>query len=230
MARILVVEDETAIAEIVAFNLRRENHEVDLVFEGPAGLAQAQEGGYDMMLLDVMLPGMDGFEICRRLRDEGSNLPILMLTAREEETDKVFGLEIGADDYITKPFSMRELLARVQANLRRTLKAAPDISAPDIRQGEIAVYFAAHEVRRRDEPVDLTAREFELLKCMAAEPGRVYSREDLLSGVWGYAYFGDLRAVDVAMRRLREKLEDDPAHPKYIITRRGIGYYFAAQG
>ncbi|MGI6336173.1 MAG: response regulator transcription factor [Clostridiales bacterium] len=228
MAKILIVEDEAAIADIVSFNLEREKNTVEAVYDGLTGLDRALNGDFDLLLLDVMLPGMDGFEICRRVR-ECSNVPIIMLTAREEETDKVFGLEIGADDYITKPFSMRELLARVQANLRRTVKPETDAMKPDIEQGDIAIYFAAHDVKKRGESVDLTAREFSLLRMMAATPDRAYSREELLQRVWGYEYYGDLRAVDVAMRRLREKLEDDPPTPKYILTRRGVGYYFSSQ-
>ena len=232
MAKILIVEDEAAIADIVAFNLRREQYEAETVYDGLEGLERGLSGEFDLILLDVMLPGMDGFEICRRIREK-SSVPILMLTAREEETDKVFGLEIGADDYITKPFSMRELMARVQANLRRTRRPDPEAAKaeaqkPDIEIGDIAIYDAAHDIKRRGVSVDLTAREFALLRTMAASPDKVFSREELLSGVWGYEYFGDLRAVDVAVRRLREKLEEDPAQPRYIITRRGVGYYFSS--
>ena len=228
MAKILVVEDEAAIADIVSFNLQKEGHEADTAYDGPTGLEMALSGEYDLVLLDVMLPGMDGFEICKRVREQ-SALPIIMLTAREEETDKVFGLEIGADDYITKPFSMRELMARVQANLRRAQKPVKGELRPDVKQGELVMFFDAHDARKGSQPLDLTAREFELLKHMASDPDRVFSREDLLREVWGYEYFGDLRSVDVAMRRLREKLEDDSANPRYILTRRGIGYYFARQ-
>jgi len=228
MAKILVVEDEAAIADIVSFNLQKEGHEADTAYDGPTGLEMALAGEYDLVLLDVMLPGMDGFQICKRVREQ-SALPIIMLTAREEETDKVFGLEIGADDYITKPFSMRELMARVQANLRRAQKPVKAEIRPDVKQGELVMYFDAHDARKGSQTLDLTAREFELLRRMASEPDRVFSREDLLREVWGYEYFGDLRSVDVAMRRLREKLEDDSANPRYLLTRRGIGYYFARQ-
>jgi len=228
MAKILVVEDEAAIADIVSFNLQKEGHEADTAYDGPTGLEMALSGEYDLVLLDVMLPGLDGFQICKRVREQ-SALPIIMLTAREEETDKVFGLEIGADDYITKPFSMRELMARVQANLRRAQKPVKAEIRPDVKQGELVMYFDAHDARKGSQTLDLTAREFELLRRMASEPDRVFSREDLLREVWGYEYFGDLRSVDVAMRRLREKLEDDSANPRYLLTRRGIGYYFARQ-
>ncbi len=226
MAKILIVEDEKAIADIVAFNLVREGYETNVVYDGDEGLKQALSGEYDMMLLDVMLPGIDGFEVCRRLR-EVSAMPVIMLTAREEETDKVFGLEIGADDYITKPFSMRELLARIRANLRRNA-TNPDIaqvkSGADITIGELTVHFDAHEVRKNGEPLMLTAREYDIIAYMAARPDTVISREELMSKVWGYDYYGDLRTVDVAMRRLREKVETTPAEPEYIITRRNMGY------
>ncbi len=226
MSKILIVEDEKAIADIVAFNLVREGYETNVVYDGDEGLKQALSGEYELMLLDVMLPGIDGFEVCRRLR-EVSAMPVIMLTAREEETDKVFGLEIGADDYITKPFSMRELLARIRANLRRNA-TNPDIvqtkSGADITIGELTVHFDAHEVRKNGEPLMLTAREYDIIAYMAARPDTVISREELMSKVWGYDYYGDLRTVDVAMRRLREKVETTPAEPEYIITRRNMGY------
>ena len=231
--KVLIVDDEKAIVDILDFNLKKEGYDTLGAYDGQDGLEKAREEKPDLILLDVMLPKMDGFEVCRRLRAEGDNVPIIMITAREEETDKVFGLEIGADDYITKPFSMRELMARVQANLRRTRRPDPEAAKaeaqkPDIEIGDIAIYDAAHDIKRRGVSVDLTAREFALLRTMAASPDKVFSREELLSGVWGYEYFGDLRAVDVAVRRLREKLEEDPAQPRYIITRRGVGYYFSS--
>lgn len=231
MAKILIVEDEVAIADIIEFNLRREKHETKAVYDGITGLEYALSDEYDLLLLDVMLPGMDGFEICRRVREK-SEMPIIMLTAREDEADKVFGLEIGADDYITKPFSMRELIARVQANVRRHIRAERtdrEAIKPDLEYGEIAIFFSAHDVQKRGDSIDLTAREFELLKTLASSPERSFSREELLKEVWGYEYYGDPRAVDVAVRRLREKLEDDSAQPKYIMTRRGVGYYFASR-
>jgi len=226
MAKILIVEDEKAIADIVAFNLGREGFETFTAYDGLEGLAQSLSGQYDLMLLDVMLPGMDGFSICKKLR-ETSNMPVIMLTAREEEADKVFGLEIGADDYITKPFSMRELLARIRANLRR-MDTAPAPAAPksgaDVVIGELEIYSAAHEVRKNGVPLELTAREYDILVYMASRPDTVVTREELMSKVWGYDYYGDLRTVDVAMRRLREKVETTPAEPRYIITRRNMGY------
>jgi len=181
----------------------------------------------DLILLDVMLPLMDGFQVCKRVR-ETSLVPILMLTAKEEEIDKVLGLELGADDYITKPFSMRELIARIKANIRRTdftdiVKDAPS----DVQVfGNLEIDMNRFEVRKSGEALELTQREFELLKYLAAAEGRVFSREQLLEEVWGYEYYGDIRTVDVTVRRLREKLEDDSSDPKFIMTKRGIGYYF----
>ena len=187
----------------------------------------------DLILLDIMLPYMDGFEVCRTLREEGNNVPIIMLTAREEETDKVFGLENGADDYITKPFSMRELLARVKTNMRRSASAAPAAPAAAgnenvLRFEELVIDLDRHTVSKNGGELDLTEREYEIIRFMAQTPGRVVSRQELMTEVWQYDYFGDLRAVDVAMRRLREKLEDNPAEPRYIMTKRGAGYYFGA--
>ena len=224
--RILVVEDEKAISDILVFNLRREGYDTMAAYDGTEGLRCALEEAPDLILLDVMLPGMDGFEVCRLVREQ-KDTPIIMLTAREEETDKVMGLELGADDYITKPFSMRELMARVKANMRRTLSAeerehdtAPEGDGLRISRDNGMVYKNGH-------PLELSAREFDILCFLSSAPGRVFSREELLEQVWGYEYYGDLRAVDVAIRRLREKVEDEPASPRYIITKRGMGYYFA---
>jgi len=228
MSKILIVEDEKPIADIVGFNLQCDGFEVITAYDGLTGLDMALHQNPDLMLLDVMLPGMDGFEVCRQVRAAG-NLPIIMLTAREEETDKVFGLEIGADDYMTKPFSMRELLARVHANLRRVVRdTAPAASDDkcDYQRGDLRFYLDAHEVRKRGTPLELTTREYEILVFMAKEPNRTVTREDLMEHVWKYEYYGDLRTVDVAIRRLREKVEDNPADPKYIITKRGVGYVF----
>ncbi len=224
---ILVVEDEKAIADILIFNLQREGYNTLEANDGPDGLRAALEQSPDLVLLDVMLPGMDGFEVCRRVR-QSSQVPILMLTAREEEADKVLGLELGADDYITKPFSMRELLARVKANIRRVSAqqtAAEDVSS--IPGGKLVIAADRGVVYKDGKPLDLSVREFDILTFLAAEPGKVFSREELMQNVWGYDYYGDLRAVDVAIRRLREKLEDQPAQPRFIITKRGFGYYFS---
>lgn len=174
-----------------------------------------------------MLPKMDGFEVCRKIREK-SSIPIIMLTAKEEEVDKVLGLELGADDYMTKPFSVRELTARVRANLRRT--SIDKSSAPDggaiIVSGDLVINTERYEVKKRDKVVEITLREFELLKFLALQPEKIFTRENLLEKVWGYEYYGDVRTVDVTVRRLREKIEDDASIPRYIITKRGVGYYF----
>jgi two-component system response regulator VicR len=230
---VLIVEDEKNIVDILSFNLKREGYHTLEALDGQAGLLLAEEHSPDLILLDLMLPKMDGFDVCNALRAKGKTTPIIMLTAREEETDKVRGLELGADDYITKPFSMRELLARVKANLRRSSMvgaAAPTPTAPSasrLELGRIVIDVELVEIRKDGHPLDLTSREYELIKFLASHPGKVFSREALMEHVWNYeGYVGDVRAVDVAVRRLREKLEDDSANPQFIITRRGQGYYF----
>ena len=228
--KILVVEDERNIVDILTFNLIREGYETMEALDGAAGLRLALDEDPDLILLDLMLPKMDGFEVCRTLREQGRATPIIMLTAREEETDKVLGLELGADDYITKPFSMRELLARVKSNIRRTemlSMAAPKSAANRLDMGRIQVDTDTMIVYKDGEALDLTQREYELVKTLALGRGQALSRESLMKEVWNFEGFvGDVRAVDVAIRRLREKLEDDPADPKFIITRRGLGYAF----
>lgn len=198
-------------------------------FDGVKGLEMALKENPDLILLDVMLPGMDGFEVCRKVREK-SQVPIIMLTAREDEVDKVLGLELGADDYITKPYSMRELTARVKANLRRSTAQPVVEEEPEnqntINSGELSINVERYEVAKNGEIIDITLREFELLKFLAMQPDKIFSREKLLENVWGYEYYGDVRTVDVTVRRLREKIEDDPSMPKYIITKRGVGYYF----
>ena len=197
--------------------------------DGATGLELALEKDPDLILLDLMLPRMDGFEVCRRLREAGRTTPVIMLTAREEETDKVLGLELGADDYITKPFSMRELLARVKANIRRTAMAGAAAPTQRMELDRITVDTQAMMVYKDGKPLELTQREYELVRVLAAQRGQVFSREALMEQVWNYeGYVGDVRAVDVAVRRLREKLEDDPAEPQFIVTRRGAGYVFSA--
>ncbi|HJF52865.1 response regulator [Butyricicoccus pullicaecorum] len=222
---ILVVEDEQDIATIIDFNLKRSGFDTLMAYDGPTGLKLALENAPDLILLDVMLPGMDGFEICRRVREK-SQVPIIMLTAREEESDKILGLELGADDYVTKPFSNRELIARIKANMRRFSAAEVPQEKTDAGVG-LSISEEDTAVYKDGKPIDLSVREFDILSYLAAEPGRVVSREELMEKVWGFEYYGDLRAVDVAIRRLREKIEDEPAQPKYIITKRGLGYYFA---
>ena len=230
--RILIVEDEKNIVDILSFNLSKEGYETPEAYDGDAGLQLALEQDPDLILLDLMLPKRSGFDVCRSLRAAGQNTPVIMLTAREEETDKVLGLELGADDYITKPFSMRELLARVKANIRRSEMAAPAAgstapAAGRMDLGRIAVDQDLMVVYKDGRPLELTQREYELLKFLASQPGKVFSREALMEHVWNYeGYVGDVRAVDVAVRRLREKVEDDPASPQFVVTRRGLGYYF----
>ena len=226
--KLLVVEDEKNIVDILAFNLKREGYEVVTAMDGAAGLALALAEDPDLILLDLMLPKLDGFEVCRRLREQGRTTSVIMLTAREEESDKVLGLELGADDYITKPFSMRELLARVKANIRRTDMAAAAAPAAQLLElGRITVDLQSMTVYKDGAPLELTQREFELVRALASRRGQVLSREALMEQVWNYeGYVGDVRAVDVAVRRLREKLEDDPADPRFIVTRRGAGYVF----
>ena len=229
---VLIVEDEKNIVDILRFNLQREGYRTVEAYDGADGLAKARSENPDIILLDVMLPKMIGFDVCRTLREEGNNVPVIILTAREEEADKVLGLEIGADDYITKPFSMRELIARVKANIRRTgMNAAAAATAATTAMpvvGNLSINTDSRQVFRDGKPMDLTTREYELLTFLASHPNKVYSRIDLMEQVWNYGYVGeDQRTVDVTVRRLREKIEADPASPKYILTRRGAGYYFA---
>ena len=226
---VLIVEDEKAIVEILKFNLKREGYEVLEALDGETGLELARTKDPDLILLDVMLPRMNGFDVCSALRDGGSAVPIIMLTAREEESDKVFGLEAGADDYITKPFSMRELLARVKANIRRRHLDAGNAGNKVLKTGALTVDLTAMTVSKNGEPVEVTQKEFDLLACLLSTPGKVYSREELMGKVWNYDYFGDMRTVDVTVRRLREKIEDDPGAPKYILTKRGAGYYSGSE-
>ncbi len=225
--KILIVEDEKSIADIIKFNLVKEGFDTEMAHNGLDGLDRALHGQPDLVLLDVMLPELDGFQVCKKIR-ETSSIPILMLTAKEEEVDKVLGLELGADDYITKPFSMRELIARIKTNIRRTdvMVSMHDEPSNITDFGNLAIDMNRYEVRKDGKALELTLREFELLKYLAERENKVFSREQLLEEVWGYEYYGDIRTVDVTVRRLREKLEDDSSDPKYIMTKRGIGYYF----
>lgn len=229
---VLIVEDEQNIVDILSFNLSMEGYDTLEAYDGPTGLQLALEQDPDLILLDLMLPGMNGFDVCRKIREAGSATPILMLTAREEESDKVLGLELGADDYITKPFSVRELMARVKANIRRVsmipAPAAPRQDGDEVlKLGRVTIDRDKATVTKDGTPLELTQREFDLISYLAAEPGKVFTREALMEHVWNYeGYVGDVRAVDVAVRRLREKIEDDPAAPSFIVTKRGMGYYF----
>ena len=229
---VLIVEDEKNIVDILRFNLERKGYRTLEAYDGEEGLRRAREEKPDLILPDIMLPKMIGFDVCAALRAEGDNVPILLLTAREEEDDKVRGLETGADDYITKPFSMREVIARVEANIRRTAMSAPAGSAAADSAmpvaGDLAINTDSHQVFRAGKAIDLTQREYELLTFLASHPNKVYSRVDLMEQVWNYGYVGDdVRTVDVTVRRLREKIEEDPASPQFILTRRGAGYYFS---
>ncbi len=223
---ILVVDDEKPIVDILKLNLTKSGYKVVEAYDGEEAVEKAKSCDPDLILLDVMLPKMDGFGVCKKIR-ETSSTPIIMLTAREDEVDKVLGLELGADDYMTKPFSLRELLARVKANLRRTVIAVTDNSQSDIMEfGAIKIIPEKYEVTKNGTVIELTFREFELLKFLAMQKGKIFSRESLLNKVWDYEFYGDVRTVDVTVRRLREKIEDNPSEPQYIMTKRGVGYYF----
>ena len=226
--KILVVDDEKPIADIIEFNLKKEGFEVHCAYDGNDAIQKVEDIQPDLILLDIMLPGRDGMEVCREVRKKYET-PIIMLTAKDSEIDKVLGLELGADDYVTKPFSTRELLARVKANLRRqqTLvnQTLEEEDTKEIVVGSLTIHPDAYIVSKRGETIELTHREFELLHYLAKHIGQVMTREHLLQTVWGYDYYGDVRTVDVTVRRLREKIEDNPSHPGWIVTRRGVGYY-----
>lgn len=225
--KVLVVDDEKNIVTIIAFNLKKEGYEVVTASDGEEGIRKTFEEKPDLILLDIMMPKVDGYEACKKIR-EHYDTPIIMLTARAEEVDKVLGLELGADDYVTKPFGIRELMARVKANLRRkeVVQKEPVESGNTMVFGKLLIDIDRYEVRKEETVVELTYREFELLKFLAQQKTQVFSRETLLEKVWGYEYFGDVRTVDVTVRRLREKVEDDPSKPLYVLTKRGVGYYF----
>lgn len=226
--KILVVDDEKPIADILQFNLKKEGYTVFCAYDGNEAISMVEEVQPDLILLDIMLPLRDGMEVCREVRKK-YEMPIIMLTAKDSEIDKVLGLELGADDYVTKPFSTRELIARVKANLRRhqlpTGQANGEDSSNEIEIGSLTIHPDAYVVSKRGEIIELTHREFELLHYLAKHIGQVMTREHLLQTVWGYDYYGDVRTVDVTVRRLREKIEDSPSHPAWIVTRRGVGYY-----
>jgi two-component system response regulator VicR len=220
--KILIIDDEKPIVDILKFNLDKD-YDVAVAYDGKTGIEKARDFAPDVILLDVMLPEVSGFEVCKTLRPE-MQASIIMLTARDDEVDKVLGLDLGADDYITKPFSMKELLARIKANMRRAVKDEPDDETMSL--GNIVFDLNRYELYKNGKLVDLTVREFELVKFLASKPNKIFSREELLKQVWDYKYYGDLRTVDVTVRRIREKLEDDPSTPRYILTKRGVGYYF----
>ncbi|CAJ1175976.1 Transcriptional regulatory protein WalR [Fructilactobacillus sanfranciscensis] len=229
MSKILVVDDEKPITDIEKFSLEKEGYEVEVAYDGEDALKKVEENTPDLMILDIMLPKIDGLEVAKEVR-KTHNMPIIMVTAKDSELDKVLGLEIGADDYVTKPFSNRELVARVKANLRRQSVASENSSKEDdekreITFGDLTVHPDSYSVTKNGKTVDLTHREFELIHYLAQHAGQVMTREHLLQTVWGYDFFGDVRTVDVTVRRLREKIEDDPSQPKWLVTRRGVGYY-----
>lgn len=228
-AKILVVDDEMNIVRVLKENLEREGYDVLTAYDGESAIDIQSQEKPNLVILDCMMPGLTGFDVTKRIRTH-SNVPILMLTARADEIDKVLGLELGADDYLSKPFSMRELLARVKAHLRRNINNGSH--DPEREQtiifGDLEIDLIAYEVKVGDRVVPLTLREFELLRCLALHPGQVFSREVLLEKVWGYEYYGDVRTVDVTVRRTREKLEPNAVNNNYrfIVTKRGVGYYF----
>ena len=225
--KVLVVDDEQSIVDILQFNLEKEGFSVCTGSDGLQALTLFEREKPDIVLLDVMMPKMDGLEVCRKIR-ETSNVPILMLTARAEEVDKVLGLELGADDYITKPFSVRELMARVRTNIRRSAAAAALTQQQKKSQtaGDLHLDMEKFEVYKRGQALDVTLREMELLRFLMESRGQIFSREVLMERVWSYEHYGDVRTVDVTIRRLREKIEDEPSNPEYILTKRGVGYYF----
>jgi len=229
--RILVVEDHRDIADLVGLHLRDAGMEVDVARDGESGLAQATDSPYDLVVLDLMLPGLDGLELCRRLRARDDYTPVLMLTAKSSELDRVAGLDLGADDYLTKPFSIRELVARVKAILRRVdaLGGGEAVADEVVHAGALVIDPARRSVNLEGERVDLTAREFDLLWHFARNPGRVFSRSQLLDHVWGYGHDGYEHTVNSHINRLRAKIETDPAHPRYILTVWGVGYKFAEE-
>jgi len=227
MARkILVVDDEKLIVKGIRFSLEQDGFEVDVAYDGEEALEKVKYNQYDLLLLDVMLPKMDGFQVCTQIR-EFSDLPIIMLTAKGDDMDKILGLEYGADDYITKPFNILEVKARIKAIIRRIeKKKKKEDSTKVIIKGEMRIDCDSHRVIIAGQEVNLTAKEFDVLELLALNPNKVFSREELLNIVWGYAYPGDARTVDVHIRRLREKIETNPSDPKYIHTKWGVGYYF----
>lgn len=232
--KILIVDDEPSIQDLLVFNLEKEGYKTITASDGEEGVSLALSQNPDLILLDVMLPKADGLTVCKRIRQTLNKTPIIMLSAKGEEIDKILGLEIGADDYMTKPFSVRELIARVKANLRK-VEQNDELSASGVRNnkivvGDLKLDFDKFEVEVRGQKVtDLTRREFEVLRYLAQKPGQVVTREDLLEKVWGYEYYGDIRTVDVTIRRIREKIEKNTANPKILITKRGVGYYIESK-
>ena len=225
MAKILVVDDEKVLVKGITFNLKNEGYQVETGYDGEEAVELAREGNFDLIILDLMMPKIDGLQACMRIR-EFSNVPVIMLTARSEDTDKIIGFECGADDYITKPFNILELKARIRAMLRRASGGAQGKPDKCITVGDLTLDTEQRVAIRDGETVELTAKEYDLIELLMKNPRRVYSRENLMNVVWGYSYTGDYRTVDVHIRRLREKLERTPAEPGHILTKWGVGYYF----
>jgi len=229
--RILIVEDEKNISRLMEYNIKKEGYDCTCVFDGESGLAEALTGRYDLILLDIMLPRMNGFEICEKVRLV-SQVPIIFVTAREEEKDKVLGLDTGADDYVTKPFSHRELLSRIRANIRRSAAEVVTDRQQDagdvIQIGELTIDSTHYSVTKNGEPIELSKKDYDFIAFLAAHVGQAYSRESLLETIWGYeGFLGDIRTVDVTVHRIRNKIEKDPARPEYLLTKRGVGYFLA---
>lgn len=229
MQKIAIIEDEKAISDIIKYNLEKEGYQVYTAYDGEEGLKLINAVDPNLILLDIMMPKMDGLQVCKKVR-QTKETPIIMLTAKAEEIDKVVGLELGADDYMTKPFGMRELIARIKANLRRSSHVVGEGVGNEenniVKEGGLSIDLVKYEVSKNSQIIELTLREFELLKFLVTQKGKVFSRETLLEKVWGYEYYGDVRTVDVTIRRLREKIEDDPSKAGYVLTKRGVGYYF----
>lgn len=228
--KILIVEDEKKIAQVLAYNMKKEGYDCEIAYDGETGLAEAIGGGYDLILLDIMLPKMNGFEVCEKIRLV-SQVPIIFVTAREEEKDKILGLDTGADDYVTKPFSFKELMSRIRANIRRTsgeIVREQRLDAGVITIGELVIDRTHYLVTKSGEPIELSKKDYDFIAFLAVNVGKAYSREQLLEEIWGYdEYYGDIRTVDVTVFRIRSKIEADPSHPEYLMTKRGVGYYLA---
>jgi two-component system, OmpR family, response regulator RegX3 len=227
MSRVLIVEDEPALADSIKYGLEREGYECTVLSDGAKALEFVRSWRPDLVLLDLMLPGMPGTDVCREIRQAGAAVPIVMVTAKDTEADKVLGLELGADDYITKPFSMRELVARVRAVMRRGgVPSEPEVRAPSVEAGPVAMDTDRHEVKVRGEVVELPPKEFALLEALMRRAGKLMTRDALISQVWGEDYYGDTRTLDVHIKRLRAKIELDPHNPQHLRTVRGLGYRF----
>lgn len=228
MQKIGIIEDEKNISDMIKYNLEKDGYEVYTAYDGQEGIELIESQELDLLLLDIMLPNVDGLDICKRVRQKKMDIPIIIVSAKADEFDKVLALELGADDYVTKPFSMREVLARIKARLRRkpTETAKEEANSDKLKEGNLEMDLKKYEVSKNGQVIELTLREFELLKFLWLSKGEVFTREDLLTKVWDYEYYGDVRTVDVTVRRLREKIEDDASKATYVLTKRGVGYYF----